>query len=74
MNVIQCRMARAAREWSANQFAKPAGIAPRTVANFEAGANCLPETVEAMRAAFVREGIAFTNGSKRAGVSYLRKD
>lgn len=49
-------------------------MARRTIDKFEKGGNVLPEKAEALRAAFVREGIAFTNGGKRAGVTYLRRD
>lgn len=67
-------MARAALGWSVAQLARAASVGERTVAKFEAGGNVLPETLEALRATLVREGIAFINGGKRAGVSYLRKD
>lgn len=67
-------MARAALDWSQSDLAQAAGIARRTVASFELGDAVLPESIEAMRASFVREGVAFTNGGKRAGVSYLRRD
>lgn len=74
MNVTQCRMARAALGWSLDDLAEASGVARRTVAKFEGGGNILPDKLEALRATLVREGIAFTNGGKRAGVSYLRKD
>lgn len=74
MNVTQCKMARAALGWRLDDLAGKSGVGRRTVAKFEAGGNVMPETVEALRATFVREGIAFTNGGKRAGVTYLRRD
>lgn len=74
MNVTQCRMARAALGWTLDDLADASRVGRRTVAKFEAGGTILPEKLEALRAAFVREGIAFTNGGKRAGVSYLRAD
>jgi transcriptional regulator with XRE-family HTH domain len=74
MNVTQCRMARAALSWSLDRLAEASGVGRRTVAKFETGGSILPEKVEALRAAFVREGIEFVNGGKRAGVSYLRRD
>jgi transcriptional regulator with XRE-family HTH domain len=74
MNVTQCRMARAALGWSIGRLSKEAGIGERTAAKFEAGGNVEPETLEAMRSALVRHGIGFTNGGKRAGVTYERKD
>lgn len=67
-------MARVALGWSGADLAKAAGIGPATVARFELGQTVQPEKLEAMRAAFVKESIAFENGGKRAGVSYLRRD
>lgn len=74
MNVTQCRMARAALGWTLDDLANASRVGRRTVAKFEAGGSILPEKSEAMRAAFVAKGVAFTNGGKRAGVSYLRRD
>jgi len=67
-------MARAALGWSVDQLAKASGVGSRTIARFEAGQAIQPEKMEAMRGALVAKGIAFTNGGKRAGVSYLRAD
>lgn len=67
-------MARAALQWSASDLAKAAGIGYATVARFELGENVQGEKVEAMRAIFVKQGIEFINGGKRAGATYLRKD
>ena len=67
-------MARVALGWSAADLARAAGIGYATVARFEAGQTVQPDKVEAMRAALVAEGIAFENGGRRAGVSYLRRD
>lgn len=67
-------MARAALEWSLDRLANAAGVNKRTVMRHEAGEAIQPEKVEALRAVFVREGIAFVNGGKRAGVTYLLKD
>lgn len=74
MNGTQCRMARAALEWSLDQLAAVADVNKRTIMRHEAGEPIKPEKLEAMRSAFVGQGIAFTNGGTRAGVSYLRKD
>jgi transcriptional regulator with XRE-family HTH domain len=74
MTPTQSKMARAALGWSAADLAKAAGVGYATAARFEAGATIQPDKLEAMRATFVREGIAFTNGGQRAGVSYLRRD
>jgi transcriptional regulator with XRE-family HTH domain len=64
-------MARVALGWSGADLARAAGVGPATVARFELGQVVQPEKVEAMRTAFVAQGIAFENGGKRAGVSYL---
>lgn len=74
MNVPQCRMARAALNWSVADLAKASGVGHRTIAKFETGGNVLPETVEALRQCLAAQGIEFVNGGKRAGVTYLRKD
>lgn len=67
-------MARTALKWSAADLAEAAGIGYATVARFESGDSVQPESIEKMRAALVKEGIAFINGGKRIGVSCLRRD
>lgn len=67
-------MARAAMGWSLDALASQAGVSRMSVLRFERGDSVQPETVEKMRAALVKEGIGFTNGGRRAGVSYLRRD
>ena len=74
MSPTQCKMARTALKWSAADLSKAAGVGYATVARFESGETVQPESLEKMRAALVVEGIAFVNGGKRAGVTYLRKD
>lgn len=74
MNATQCRMARAALGWTLDDLAARSEVSKRTIIKFEAGGSIMPETLEALRAAMVAEGVGFTNGGKRAGVSYLRKD
>jgi transcriptional regulator with XRE-family HTH domain len=74
MNRTQCKMARAALGWSVDDLAREAGLSRRTILRFEGGESVAPDTVETLRARLVREGIAFENGGKRAGVSYLRRD
>ena len=64
-------MARAALGWSLDDLAAHSGVSRRTCARFEADGSVSPETVEKLRATFVAQGIAFENGGKRAGVSYL---
>jgi len=67
-------MARAALGWSVSDLADASGVGRATVARFELGQKVQPEGIEKMRAALVKEGVGFTNGGKRAGVSYLRRD
>jgi len=74
MNVTQCRMARAALDWTLDELARRSGVSRRTIVKFERGGNVLPENMETLRATLVSAGVAFTNGGKRAGVSYLRRD
>ena len=74
MNVTQCRMARAALDWTLDELARRSGVSRRTIVKFERGGNVLPENMETLRATLVAAGVAFTNGGKRAGVSYLRRD
>ena len=45
-----------------------------TVLRFERGDTIQSEKSEAMRAAFVQEGVAFTNRGQRIGVSAIRRD
>lgn len=74
MKIMQCRMARAALDWTIAELAKAAGVGERTVAKYEAGGNVLSETVETLRQCFVANGVEFINGGKRIGVSCLRRD
>jgi transcriptional regulator with XRE-family HTH domain len=74
MKITQCRMARAALNWSMSELAKASGVGTRTVAKFEGGGNVTPGIVETLRATFVQAGIGFTNGGKRAGVTYELRD
>jgi transcriptional regulator with XRE-family HTH domain len=58
----QCRAARAGLEWSRSDLANKAGLAERTVNDFERGAR-EPHANNrgAIRAAFEREGVTFTD-------------
>lgn len=67
-------MARAALGWTLDDLAEASSVGRRTIAKFEGGGTVVPETVEKLRAIFVANGIAFTNGGQRAGVTYLRRD
>jgi transcriptional regulator with XRE-family HTH domain len=69
MNVRQCRMARAALDWSQRELAKAAGVSARTVIRFEAGESVLPSRVQKLREAFEAHGVLFIEqGSLRGGV------
>ena len=74
MNITQCRMARAALDWTLDDVARESGISRRTIAKFEAGQSVLPEPVEKLRAIMAGQAVAFENGGKRFGVSCLRRE
>lgn len=67
-------MARVALDWTVSDLAEASGVGRATVARFELGQNVQPDRVEAMRAALVAAGVAFTNGGGRVGVSVKRSD
>ena len=69
----QCRMARAALGWSAQELATKAGVGLNTVNRFESGA-CQPRgvTLEALRGALESAGVEFIAENGGAGVR-LRK-
>lgn len=59
MQVMQCKMARAALGWEQGDLAQSCGVEKRHVARFEAGGPVLPGQVYAMRAALEAKGIEF---------------
>ncbi len=59
MNVVQCKMARAALGWGIRDLATAARVAPATVSRFEAGVELQPRTIGAIRSAFESAGIEF---------------
>jgi transcriptional regulator with XRE-family HTH domain len=67
MNVVQCRMARAALDWSQQGLAKASGVSARTVIRFEAGESVLPARVEKMRDAFEAQHVLFVDSGPLAG-------
>ncbi|HYI64605.1 MAG TPA: helix-turn-helix transcriptional regulator [Allosphingosinicella sp.] len=67
MNVRQCRMARAALDWSQSDLAAASGVSWRTISRFEAGEAVLPARVTAMRHAFESEGVLFIDNGRMAG-------
>lgn len=57
----QCRAARAGLEWRREDLAEKAGVAVRTITDFERGARDPHENNKrAMRAAFEAAGVKFT--------------
>lgn len=72
MNAAQCRMARAALQIGIRDIAKMAKVAPGTISRLEAGEELKPRTVEAIRHAFEKAGVAFTNGDE-SGVKLRKK-
>jgi transcriptional regulator with XRE-family HTH domain len=67
MNVRQCRMARAALEWSQHELAKASGVSWRTISRFEAGETILPGRAQSLRHAFEAAGIIFIDNGHLAG-------
>lgn len=72
MNAAQCRMARAALQIGIRDIAKMAQVAPGTISRLEAGEELKPRTIEAIRHAFEKAGVAFTNGDE-PGVKLRKK-
>ena len=75
MNVIQCRMARAALDWSQRDLAKAAGVSARTVIRYEAGERVLPRRALALQIALEEAGVLFIKGGDwNGGVMPPRKE
>ena len=66
MNVRQCRMARAALDWSQQDLAAASGVSARTVIRFEAGEPVLPARVRALRHALEAKGVLFIDSGHLA--------
>jgi len=66
----QCRMARAALQWSLDEAAKAAGVSYRTIFRLENEKRDIqPEKVAAMRRAFEAAGVRFLDqGTDRGAV------
>lgn len=67
MNVRQCRMARAALDWSQQDLAAASGVSARTVIRYEAGEAVLPARVQALRNAFEAKAVLFIDSGHLAG-------
>lgn len=74
MNPAQCRMARAGLGLTVAALGNLAGVRIMTISKFERGGRILPETVEALRACLVAQGVEFINGGKAVGVRVPRRD
>lgn len=59
MKSVQCRMARAALNWSTQELAAKAGVGVNTVNRFEAGQDARMSSVEKMRNALEAGGVLF---------------
>ncbi|MFD9899684.1 multiprotein-bridging factor 1 family protein [Mesorhizobium sp. NPDC059054] len=59
MNIIQCKMARAALGWGTRDLARNANVSPDTIARFERGEHLKSSTVAAIQATFEAVGIEF---------------
>ena len=67
MTPRQCRMARAALDWSRDDLAAASGVSWRTITRFEAGESVLPPRVLAMRQALEAKGVLFFDSGQLAG-------
>lgn len=59
MTPVQCRMARAAVEWSQQQLADAAKVRQVTVSEFERGSDARRSTIEKLREALSAAGVVF---------------
>lgn len=61
MTPTQCIAARHLLQWSRNELARKADVAPRTLALFETGERMIRDrTLSAIRAVLVAEGVEFS--------------
>lgn len=68
MTPEQCRMARAALNWTSTKLAREAGVGISTVARFEKERGALiPSTLAAIRKAFEDAGIEFIDSVNGKG-------
>jgi transcriptional regulator with XRE-family HTH domain len=59
MTPVQCRLARAALEWSQQQLADSAGVRQATVSKFEMGSDARRSTVDKLRSTMEAAGVVF---------------
>ena len=61
----QCRMARAALDWSIQELARRARISRTTIVRFERGQVApISATLQVLRQTFEKGGVEFTNGDQ----------
>jgi len=73
MNPMQCRMARAALEWSMQDLASKAEVGVNTVNRFETGQDARLSNMEKMRSALEAAGIIFVPGNGEGPGVRIRK-
>lgn len=74
MKPVQCRMGRAALNWSTQELAAKAGVGANTVNRYEAGFNSRVSSVEKMRQAMEAAGVIFIAENGDGPGVRLRKD
>lgn len=67
MSAEQCRAARGLLGWSADELAKAAGVGVATVRRFETGDTVREVSVDALRQALERGGLAFIAAGASGG-------
>jgi transcriptional regulator with XRE-family HTH domain len=73
MESNQCRMARAALNWSTADLAREAGVGVNTVNRFEAGNDARVSSLDKMRRALEAAGVIFIEGNGDGPGVKLRK-
>jgi transcriptional regulator with XRE-family HTH domain len=74
LSPAQCRAARALIEWSRQDLAQHAGVAVRTIADFEAARRTpIRATLAAMRSSFEAAGVIFVEENGQGPGVRLRK-
>lgn len=62
MTPKQCRMARAALEWTVRELAEKSGVMPNTVTNLEKGRGNNSSTINAIKRVFLDTGLVSFDG------------
>ena len=69
MTNAQCRMARAALDWTIQELALAAGVNYSTIVRFEGGANIYLRSRDKIAIALGKGGVAFFTAAGRVSVS-----